>query len=56
MPQQRRQRYLQNRVSYSYLDEDGDDNTLSDRHYTYYSYDAHGNVEWLVQDVPGHST
>jgi hypothetical protein len=20
---------------------------------TYYSYDAHGNVEWLVQDIPG---
>ena len=52
LPQQRSQRYLQNRVSYSYLDEDGDDNTLSDRHYSYYSYDAHGNVEWLVQDVP----
>ena len=51
LPQQRSQRYLQNRVSYSYLDQDGDDNTLSDRHYTYYSYDAHGNVEWLVQDV-----
>ena len=49
LPQQRSQRYLQNRVSYSYLDEDGDDLTLSDRHY---SYDAHGNVEWLVQDVP----
>ncbi|UII30389.1 hypothetical protein LVD17_19035 [Fulvivirga ulvae] len=46
------QRYLQNRVSYSYLDEDGLD-TPEDRVYTYYSYDPHGNVEWMVQDIPG---
>jgi RHS repeat-associated protein len=38
------QRYLQNRVSYSYTD---------DNVYTYYSYDPHGNVEWLIQDMPG---
>jgi len=45
------QRYLQNRVSYSYIDE----NPLlpGDEHYTYYSYDSHGNVEWLIQDNPG---
>ncbi len=47
------QRYLRNRVSYTYLDEDGLDATLEDRTYTVYSYDPHGNVEWLVQRVPG---
>ena len=47
------QRFLQNRVSYTYLDEDGSDLTLEDRTYTIYSYDPHGNVEWLVQSVPG---
>ncbi|MGD1960337.1 MAG: LamG-like jellyroll fold domain-containing protein [Fulvivirga sp.] len=47
------QRFLQNRVSYTYLDEDGLDGTLDDRTYTIYSYDPHGNVEWLVQRVPG---
>ncbi|MBN4081587.1 RHS repeat-associated core domain-containing protein [bacterium AH-315-C07] len=38
------QRYLQNRVSFSY----NDDNVK-----TYYSYDPHGNVEWMIQDIPG---
>ena len=38
------QQYLQNRVSYTYTD---------DNAYTYYSYDPHGNVQWLIQDVPG---
>lgn len=47
------QRYLQNRVSYTYLDEDGSGVTIDDRTYTIYSYDPHGNVEWLVQNVPG---
>ncbi len=42
------QRYLQNRVSYSYT---RDIHGLSD--YTYYSYDPHGNVEWMVKDIPG---
>ena len=47
------QRYLQNRVSYSFTDVDGDaTNTLGDKVITYYSYDPHGNVEWLIQDVP----
>ncbi|MEQ8477232.1 RHS repeat-associated core domain-containing protein [Fulvivirga sp.] len=45
--------YLRNRVSYSYLDEDGSDATTTDRTYTIYNYDPHGNVSWLVQDVPG---
>ncbi|HBS86935.1 MAG: hypothetical protein A2W91_12965 [Bacteroidetes bacterium GWF2_38_335] len=39
----REQRYLNNNVSYVYND---------DGVYTYYSYDPHGNVEWLIQDVP----
>ncbi len=47
------QSFLQNRVSYAYTDEDGDDGTTDDRVYTYYSYDPHGNVEWLIQDLPG---
>lgn len=46
------QRYLQNRVSYSYTDEDGSAVTTSDRTYTYYSYDPHGNVEWMIQEQP----
>ncbi|KAB2859612.1 MAG: hypothetical protein F9K09_01455 [Flavobacteriales bacterium] len=48
------QEHLQNRVSYTYTDEDGDViTTKNDQTYTYYSYDPHGNVEWLVQDIPG---
>lgn len=43
-PGHREQRYLQNRVSYTYT---------ADGVYTYYSYDPHGNVEWLVQKIPG---
>ncbi|MDJ1501195.1 LamG-like jellyroll fold domain-containing protein [Xanthocytophaga agilis] len=46
------QRYLQNRVSYVTIDADGNDGTVADRHRTYYSYDPHGNVEWLVQELP----
>ena len=49
------QTYLNNRVSYTYSDADGDAETVDDRVYTYYSYDPHGNVEWLVQDIPGFS-
>lgn len=37
------QRFLQNRVSF----------TETDDHRTYYSYDPHGNVEWMVHDIPG---
>lgn len=47
------QRYLQNRVSYSLFDEDGDLSSPDDRVITSYSYDPHGNVEWLAQDIPG---
>ena len=46
------QRYLQNRVSYVWSDEDGDVTTLNDRNEIYYSYDPHGNVEWVIQDDP----
>lgn len=37
------QRFLRNNVSYVYND---------DSVYTYYSYDPHGNVEWMIQDLP----
>ena len=47
------QRHLINRVSYSLLDADGDPNTKQDNSSTYYSYDSHGNVEWLVQKQYG---
>lgn len=47
----KQQRYVNNRVSYTVLD---DNPAVSgDEYYTYYSYDSHGNVEWLVQDQPG---
>jgi len=45
------QRFLQNRVSYTYTT-DLDGNT----HYTNYSYDPHGNVEWLTQEIQGGGT
>tara|TARA_R110002050_G_scaffold141376_2_gene266508 strand:+ start:18190 stop:26505 length:8316 start_codon:yes stop_codon:yes gene_type:complete len=44
------QRYLQNRVSFVFNDEDGNLNTTNDQYHTYYSYDPHGNVEWLIQE------
>ena len=46
------QQYLQNRVSYVTRDEDGDPSTTEDIYTTYYSYDVHGNVQWLVQQDP----
>lgn len=45
------QQYLNNRVSYSYSDADGS-GSLWDRVSTYYSYDPHGNVDWMVQELP----
>ena len=42
------QRYLQNRVSYTYAF-----SPTGDRAVTFYSYDPHGNVEWIVQEIPG---
>lgn len=46
------QRYLQNRVSYSFTDKDGNFATTNDAIYNFYSYDPHGNVEWLIQFIP----
>ena len=46
------QRYLQNRVSYTYTDDDGNLGTTNDQAYTYFSYDPHGNAEWLIQEQP----
>jgi YD repeat-containing protein len=46
------QEYLQNRVSYTFTDQDGNPATLNDYVSTVYSYDPHGNVEWLVQSLP----
>ncbi len=45
------QRYLQNRISYAYADNDL--SVSGDEVYTYYSYDPHGNVEWMLQSIPG---
>ncbi len=45
------QHYLQNRVSYSYSDPDP--SKTGDEAYTYFSYDPHGNVEWMLQSIPG---
>ncbi|WP_306639615.1 RHS repeat-associated core domain-containing protein [Sanyastnella coralliicola] len=50
------QRYLQNRVSSRVYDEDGDFSTIDDQTANKYSYDVHGNVEWLAQSVPGIGT
>lgn len=41
------QHYLRNRIS---LVSKSNTSGISK---TYYSYDAHGNVEWLVQEIPG---
>ncbi len=43
-----KQRYLRNRVSEIYnLDKNGQET------HTYYSYDPHGNVEWVICELPG---
>ncbi|MBN9400955.1 MAG: hypothetical protein J0I17_12320 ['Candidatus Kapabacteria' thiocyanatum] len=47
------QRFVQNRISSTYTDEDGSGGTADDRATTYYSYDPHGNVEWVVHVLPG---
>ncbi len=49
----RAQRHLRNRVSYTVRESKplpGGSPAITS---TYYSYDPHGNVEWLVQDIPG---
>ena len=45
-------RNLRNRISRTMTDVDGDTTTLGDQVITYYSYDPHGNVEWLVNKLP----
>lgn len=46
------QQFLMNRVSFVYKDEDGNEETKEDRATTHFSYDAHGNVTWLIQELP----
>lgn len=46
------QHFLENRMKYSYSDADGIANN-GDEIYTYYSYDIHGNVEWMASSIPG---
>ena len=45
------QSYLRNRVSHSEAI-----NKSGESVKTYYSYDVHGNVKWLIQEVPGLGT
>jgi YD repeat-containing protein len=47
------QRYLNNRVSYVTAYPHGYDDPGTEPTVTYYSYDPHGNVEWLCQHLPG---
>ncbi len=46
------QRFLENRVSTTYTDKDGDINTIDDQVKTCYSYDPAGNVEWIMTYIP----
>ncbi len=46
-------RHLLNRVSYTISDQDGNLALKHDQVKTSYSYDPHGNVEWMVQNCPG---
>lgn len=43
------QTHLRNRIGHIWKDEN--DNGQSKNH-TWYSYDEHGNVQWLIQDIP----
>ncbi|TXH29318.1 MAG: hypothetical protein E6Q96_03770, partial [Cyclobacteriaceae bacterium] len=52
LPSGYNQRFLRNRVSYVFTDDDGNPATTADLFYTIYSYDPHGNVEWIVQSMP----
>ncbi len=45
------QRYTQNRVSYTRTEHFA--GPQYPEKFTYYSYDPHGNVEWLIQEIPG---
>ena len=46
------QRFLNNRVSHTYTDKDGLSGTTTDQVHAYFSYDADGNTEWLIQELP----
>ena len=46
------QTHTRNRITRVLSDHDGDTTTVADQVATYYSYDAHGNVRWLVQSLP----
>lgn len=46
------QKFLANRVSYMLSDYDGDTTTHQDQYITYYSYNPHGLVEWVIQEFP----
>jgi RHS repeat-associated protein len=46
------QRFLRNRVSKTEYDADGNPSTDIDRPSTIYSYDEHGNTEWLIRTIP----
>ncbi len=46
------QKYLESRIQYSYSDPDGTDGN-GDEIYTYYSYNPHGNVQWVADSIPG---
>ncbi|MDA3891191.1 MAG: hypothetical protein PF517_05950, partial [Salinivirgaceae bacterium] len=46
------QEFLTNRVSYIVNDNDGDLSTEDDQITNYYSYDVHGNVKWMVNELP----
>ncbi len=52
----RQQDYLQNRVSYMVIDDDGNPGTAQDRVSKYFSYDPHGNVKWMGQEALGIET
>lgn len=47
----RQGRNLENRINYVYRDADGDDLTIDDKVKTFYSYDLHGNVEWVMNEI-----
>lgn len=46
------QRFTQNRISFTFTEEDGNFSTNDDRVFSAYSYDPHGNVEWMRLFIP----